>query len=189
MRIGKASIAAVLCLLLCGCSAKHSAMQQALNFRSALLAAQSCTFDADVQVHYGEELFSFGLSCAYDTDGSAELTVTSPQTISGIRAKIGKDGTQLQYEDTAIALAPLANGNLAPMELPRLLGECWAGEYIRAAGTDGEGFRVTYLSGYDEEELAVDVWFSLDECEPEYCEVTYQGEMLISANITDFSTN
>lgn len=164
-------------------------MQQALNFRSALLAARSCSFDADVQVHYGEELFSFGLACAYETDGIAELTVTSPQTIKGIRAKIGKDGASFEFDDMAIALAPLANGNLAPMEFPRLLGTCWAKEYIRAAGTDGERFRVTYLSGYDDQELTVDVWFGLASCEPEYCEVSYNGEMLLSANITDFSMN
>ena len=189
MRSGKVSIILVLCLLLCGCSAEHSAMQQALDFRSALLAAQSCCFDADVQVHYAEDLFSFGLSCAYHTDSSAEMTVTSPQTISGIHAKIGKGGAQLEYEGTAIALSPLANGNLAPMELPRLLGDCLAGEYISAAGTDGNRFRVTYLHGYDDQELTFDVWFSNDACNPEYCEVSYHGEMLLSAQITDFSMN
>ena len=52
-------------LLLAGCGKEEEQTQQALDFRTRLLEAGGCAFDADVQVSYGETAARFSMRCAY----------------------------------------------------------------------------------------------------------------------------
>ena len=168
-----------------GCRAADDSMQQALRMRTALLTAGSCTFQADISASYDDVRYDFSLDCTCDTDGAATMTVTAPQTLAGIAASIQGTQADVTYDDTSIAFGLLAGGHLAPMQLPQLLTQALAGDYIRAAGSDHDTLRVTYLHGYDDEELTVDVWFSA-ACLPQYAEVTYDGQTLLTAAITNF---
>ena len=80
----------------------------------------------------------------------------------------------------------MADGNLAPMQLPQLLVQALCADYIEAAGQEGDAVRVTYLHGYDDGELTVDIWLS-GALTPEYAEVSYQGQMFATMTITDFT--
>lgn len=167
-----------------GCSPKNDAMQQALDFRTALLEAGGCTFQADLTAHYEDKAYAFSLDCTYDQEG-AELTILEPQTLAGISATVSKDGTELEYDGVSLALGDLAGGNLAPMALPWLLGSGWTGGYIAAAGEDGDLSRLTYKLGYDRQELTLDTWLDGESC-PVRCEVSYEGQMLLEADLSHF---
>lgn len=159
-------------------------MRRALDFRSQLLQSGKCSFTASTKINYDDELYRFTVKAVCGTDGSCEMTVTEPNSIAGITASIGAEGGSLRFGDTAVGFDALAGGRLSPMQLPQLLCTAAASDYISAVGMDADQLRVTFLHGYDEDELTVDVWFSDDK--PTYTEISFEGRMLLSAEISDF---
>ena len=161
-------------------------MQQALQLRTELLQAGGCRYAADVSVNYDDVRFDFSLDCVCGADGAARMTIRAPQTLAGIAAELSAGSARVEFEDTAVAFGLMADGNLAPMQHPQLLVQALCADYIEAAGREGDAVRVTYLHGYDEKELTVDVWLS-GALMPDYAEVSYQGQMLAAMTITDFT--
>lgn len=176
----------IVMLLLClvGCSRKEAPAQNALDFRTALTQAQGCSFVAEVRADYGEKLYDFTLEATY-TPEETTLTVTAPQAIAGISAVVTNDGAKLKFDGMELDFGELANGYVSPVSVPWLLGQCWLEEYISAAGSDGDLERVSYLRGYDDEELNVDTWFSKGGI-PVYAEVLYGDTRCLTIQIKDF---
>ena len=69
----------------------------------------------------------------------------------------------------------------------QVLGQCWAGEYIDATGTEDGLLRTTYRMGYEEKELVVDTWFSQEPLAPVRAELSFEGRMVLRADISAFS--
>lgn len=176
-----------LLLTLCACSAQSTQLQQALDFRTALTAAGGCTFSLAVTVNEANSLYTFAMDCAYEAGGGVELTLTAPQSLAGIGAQIDSDGARVVYADTQVGFSSLAGGRLAPMQLPYLLASSWYEGYISAAGTEDGLVRVSCLSGYGADELTVDTWLSAETGQPEHCEISYEGVVLLSAEVQSFS--
>ena len=172
--------------MLTGCRASGGAMQQALQLRTELLQAGGCRYAADVSVSYDDVRFDFTLDCVCGADGAARMTIRAPQTLAGIAAELEGSSARVKFEDTAVAFGLMADGNLAPMQLPQLFVQALCADYISSAGQEGDAVRVTYLHGYDDDELTVDVWLS-GALMPDYAEVSYQGQMLAAMTITDFT--
>ena len=183
MSLKKTSVILMLLLLMSGCG-RESPTQRALDFRTSLLASEGCSFTAEIRADYGEKLYDFTLTADY-TQEQTRLTVQVPEEIAGISAVVTKDGAKLEFDDVALDFGKLANGYVSPVTVPWLLGQCWMGEYISCAGSDGEYYRVTYLRGYEEEELTVDTWFDAEGI-PVRAEVAYGGRRCITVNVEDF---
>lgn len=186
MRRCTALLMILVCLLFAGCQKKDKSMQEALDFRTKLLASEGCKFTAQVQADYGERVFSFTLACGFDGE-DGEITVLAPQTVAGIRAEIDGEDATLEFDGARLEYGKLANGHAAPLTVPWLLGSTWQEDYIALAGKDSGQTRVTYKKGYNEEELTVDTWFS--EGVPTYGEVSYGGRRVLSITIQDFALN
>lgn len=75
------------------------------------------------------------------------------------------------------------------MALPYLLGSGWYEGYISACGMENGLLRMTCLEGYEEEELAVDTWLDTQSGQPCRCEISYQGQTLLTAEISAFAMN
>ena len=176
-----------LCACVCflaGCSASEEpSTQHAIDFRTALMEAEGCRFTADVTADYGDKVYVFSLQ-SETVDGETTLQVLSPESIAGIRATISADGAELEFDSVALEFGKLANGYVSPVSAPWLLEQCWQGAYIAYAGADEEHERVTYLQGYQEEELSVDTWF-LDQT-PVYAEVVWNDVRCLQIEIKDF---
>ena len=174
-----------LCLTACGDSKADRSMQQAVDFRTALMSAEGCVFLAEVSADFGEKIYEFTLQCDYTPDDSAALTVTAPEMIAGIEATVSADGAKVTFDDTELDFGRLANGRVAPMALPWLLGRAWSSEYIGSAGKDGENTLMTCLMGYGDEEITVETW--LDENSvPIRCDVSCDGVRCLAVTITEF---
>ena len=150
-------------------------MQRALDFRTALLQSGGCAFTAEVTADYGEQVYRFTMDCTWSPDGGAALTLTAPQTLEGIRAEVSADGARVVYEDTAVGFESLAGGRLAPMALPYLLGSGWYEGYISACGMENGLLRMTCLD--------------TQSGQPCRCEISYQGQTLLTAEISAFAMN
>ena len=148
-------------IFLTGCAAKSPA-QQPLTFRTALLEAGGCSFTAAVTADYGE-------------------------TIAGITAHVKDSTADVSFDDTQLGLGSLANGRLAPLAAPYVLGQSWAGAYIDSTGTEDGLLRATYRLGYDKQELVVDTWFTEEPFTPQYAEISADGRMVLSIRISNFA--
>ena len=114
-------------MLLSACSAKRPA-QPPLTFRTALLQSGGCSFTAAITADYGESAASFTLDCVFSPETGASVTVTEPESIAGIQAQVKDTAAFVSYDGMQLGLGSLANGNLAPLAAPYVLGQCWAGE-------------------------------------------------------------
>lgn len=171
-------------LLLCGCEKKTDAsMQRALDFRSALMGAGECTFSADFTADYEDEIFRFSADCVCGKDG-VTLTVTSPETLSGICAAVEEQDARVIFDETEIALDLMA-GKLAPLSAPYRLFAAWTEDYLQFTGSEDGQLRMTALQGYDDEELTVDTWLNGENI-PIRAEIAAEGTTLLFAEITNF---
>lgn len=173
----------VLCLTACG-GEKSQPTQKALDFRTGLMEAGGCSFTAVVTADYGEKVYSFTLDCSYNGD-KTRLRVLEPESIAGIAATVSGNGAVLEFDGVELEFGKLANGFPSPVAAPWLLGQCWTGEYIAWAGPDGDLERITYLRGYDDEELTVDTWLDANRV-PVYAEVAQDGVRCLTVEIKDF---
>lgn len=176
-----------MCLVLSGCGKDQNSrqLQQAVDFRTAVMASESCRFLADVTVDFSDHIYQFVLSCSYVPGGEAAISVVEPESIAGISARISADGVDVEYDGVMISFGQLANGHVAPMSLPWLLGNAWTNGYISSAGTDGDKTIVTCMLGYGEEQLMVQTWLGEGNV-PERCEIFYDGQCCITAVLRDF---
>ena len=173
-----------LCAALSGCAEKENTLQPALTFRTALLESGGCTFSCDVTADYGSEVYGFSLDCTW-LDGKATLTVTKPETISGITAEVADDGAAILFDGVRLEYGRLANGHVAPLSVPWLFGSAWESDYISSAGEEDGCCRMTVLKGYNDAELTVDTW--LEDGIPVCGEVTYAGTRVLAVTFRDFS--
>ena len=171
--------------LLSACSKQTECVQPALDFRTRLLDAGGCSFESEIAASDGSEVTRFCLQCEYRTDGTADLTLTAPETLSGIRAHTERGGADLLFDEVQVAFPSLSDGRLAPMAAPCVLGDCWQSAYISLCGTEGDFLRVTYLSGFDGRELTVDCWFDGHGI-PVHAEIACDGQTVLQAEITNF---
>lgn len=187
MRLRLAAVLMIpLCLLTACGSKENKTMQEPMEFRTELLQAGECTFTAKVTADYGESVQQFDMRCDCNTDKTADMEITAPETIAGITAKTSDCGGELVFDGMAVSFGTLADGLVAPVSAPSLLVSAWTEAYIAAAGKEGSMQRVTYESGYEEEQLFIDCWF--DEKKIPICaEICYNGETVIKIELSDFS--
>lgn len=187
-KIWKGAVAAGLCMTLAACGGEEtSPVQEALSFRTDLLAVDQCSFTAQVTADYGERAYTFGLDCVYEPrNDRAELTVTEPESIAGITAAMeGTDGT-VAFDGTALELGTLASGKTAPMALPQLLGQAWTGGYIESQTEADSGFLVTYQVGYEQDALMV--YTAFDEGGvPLWAEIYDEDTCVLQAELSNFT--
>ena len=176
-----------LCLSVTACSDADNSMQPALDLRTKLLETGGCSFSADITADFGETVCMFSADCRYTADGMTRVEITSPESIAGIAATVSADGATVEFDGMLLDFGELAGGHVAPVAAPSILSLCWAGEYIRSAGEEGGNVLVTYLKGYDKEELTVLTRFCGQTGVPLSGEVIYDGNTVLSVAITNFS--
>ena len=147
------------------------------------MEAGGCGFTARIRADYGEHVYMFTMS-AETSSGETKLTVLEPEPIAGITASVSSEETSLSFDDVDLDFGRLANGRISPVAAPWLLTQCWEQAYMAYAGSDGEQQRVTYLRGYNEEEVTVDTWFSAGV--PVYAEMSCEDIRYLTVEITDF---
>ena len=176
------------CLLLfSSCKGSGGELQEALDFRTALLDATSCGFTAEVTADYGQRVYEFSLDCTYhQQENTAELEVIAPETISGIKASVDGEDASVSFEDTVLSFGTMAGGHVAPLQLPQLLGDAWVYGYLETVSKSDDGQLATYRTGYGDNELLIYTYFDSD-MKPTRAEVYYDDQCVLRAKLSDYS--
>ena len=172
-------------MLLTGCRGEENLLEQGIVFRSRLVSAGGCCFQAKITVDYGLEVQNFTLDCDADSEGNVSFSVVEPETIADITGQMrGQEGT-VTYDGLQLAFPMLVYGKLSPVSAPALLAKCWLNEYILSAGLTQDGYRITYEKKIREKDLLIDTYFENDI--PISAELCYNGYRIIDIQITEFS--
>lgn len=186
MRHRLLAVPMLLLLLLTACgSGETSKLQAALAFRAALLAADGCRFTAQTQLDVQGSVYGIVLDCESFPDGSATMTVRTPESLEGVTAELSGKSGKLSYDGTAVDFGLFEDESVAPIALPALLAAYWREAYIYAAGPEDGLLRVSLQDDMDPRELTVDTW--LDESgRPIYAEITLRGSVIAAITLENF---
>ena len=127
--------------------------------------------DVDITVEVGDKVFDFTLNAGWEKEGETVLTITAPELLTGITARIKDGETVLEYDGAGLSLGLLdGRGLTAVSAVPWVMEQisrgymakcAWAGENKEllqitfrdpeAEANNGTEYRVTF----DRETLAL----------------------------------
>lgn len=170
--------------VLSGCNTVSNDMDQAMEFRAALTAAE-VHFDANITADYGSVTYIFAMNCQCDAQGNLNFTVLSPDSIAGISGTIGATGGKLTFDDRVLAFGLLADGQLSPVSAPWILIKALRGGYLTSCTKEGEVYRIAIDDSYEADALHVDVWLGAENV-PEKAEIYWQCRRLLTITVENF---
>lgn len=174
-----------LLLLLTGCTGKNEELERAMTLRAEMIA-KNVSFDAEIVADYGDQNYTFSMSCQTDTQGNLSFTVISPETIAGITGTVSATGGKLTFDDTALAFELMADGQLTPVSAPWVLIKTLRGGYLTSCNTEGEYIRVAIDDSYEEDSLHLDIWLDGNNV-PTNAEIYWQGRRLLTVSVSNFT--
>lgn len=176
----------VLALLLTGCSASKSEVERGMELRTKLLAAESCSFSAEITADYGDKVYVFDMDCTADKAGRLQFTVTAPETISGITGEIADGTGKLTFDEAALAFPLMADDQLTPVSAPWIFLNTLRGGYLTSAGQEGENLRLRIDDSYRENALHLDIWLDSTDT-PIRADILYGGRRILSVDVANFA--
>lgn len=177
----------ILCLmLLAGCGKTEDDLDLALQFRQRLLAGAGCKFACEITADYGDVIYQFSMDCQADKQGNLSFSVTSPESISGITGAITEAGGHLTFEGTALAFAPIADGQVTPVTAPWLFLKTLRSGYIASCAEVDGGTYLQIDDSYKDRALHLDIWFNENDM-PVCGEILWEGRRVLSINVKDFT--
>lgn len=187
----------LLLLLLCACGgageAKGSPAEElALAIRGELLEMTACTAGMELTADYGGRVYEYTIQASYERDGETVLTVTGPEEIAGVTARIREGATALEYDGIRWETGALTPGGMSPIDaVPALLDYAREG-FMAECGMetvgDAELLRVVYrdpegTAGVGE---ACSLWFDTQSHTLTRGELSQDGFTVIQCAFTEF---
>ncbi len=170
--------------LLCGCSAGDQGMERALEARQRLLSAKGCSFSCRLSADYGQEVYTFDLQCTMDSEGALTFQLVEPESISGISGRVSAGEGALVFDDTVLALPPLAQGQLPPVRGPWILLNAFRSGYISSCSLQDSCLQLHIDDSYANSAVAVELW--LEEDILVHGEIFWQNQKVLTLAVTDF---
>ena len=147
----------------------------------------------EVSADDGDNFYEFTLDVAWRREGDTVLTVTAPELIAGLTARVGPEGAFLEYDGASLGTGPLTGEGLSPLELaPRMMGELLTG-YLAACDYEREGeselLRVVCRDPNRPEGGGAQwaLYFDSDSRGLRRVEVSDGGAMVLTARLTSFA--
>ncbi len=177
--------ALMISLLLCGCG-NDAAGRKLDAMRAALNAATEISATADITANLGDERFRCTVICRATSDQTV-VELTAPESIAGIRAVVGADGTTIEYADVSLGIGSLGMEAAPVTALPLILTALRSGSTIRS-WTEREEQRTLFVRElYISEETALTLWLDASALLPVHAEFVQDGGVVLCCEIRDFS--
>lgn len=161
-------------------------MEWALDYRKKLLAADICTFHADVTADYGESVYKFAMDCRMDDSGKLQCTLTHPDTIRGITFSVCDEGGSIDFDDQVLAFPILVDDQLTPVSAPWLFLHTLQSGYISGCGREGENLILYMDDSFYESPISLQIGINGDT-EPVFAQIYWKERRVLSVHISDFT--
>lgn len=176
-----------LCLLLAGCEGKEEAADLRLPYQEM----SGCTMTASVTCDQEGAEWTAVLKCDYIPDGESRVEVLEPELIAGVAAVFSDSDWRLEYEDAVLNVGAVSSEELSPaLCLPRLLSalkEGWLLEENDEAWGEVPCRRLSLdQTGENGGKILSTVWLRYDTGTPLRGEISVDGEIILTAEFTDF---
>lgn len=173
------------CVLLCGCSGGNRDLERGMQLRDLLLEAEQCQFHGNITADYGNQIYTFGMTCETDREGDMRFCVTAPEAIAGIAGVITQTSGMLTFDDSALQFSLLADGQLSPVAAPWIFMKTLRSGYLTSVCTEGELLRLTLNDSYEDGAVMADIWVDAD-LHPVHGDFLYEGKRILSLDVEDF---
>lgn len=183
-------------LLLAGCKAGgggESAENLAAQIRAEYLALSGWSSTVDLTAEYSEKVFEFTVDVRWEREGETVLTVTAPDLIAGITARIAEGETVLEYDGAGISLGLLDGGGLTPVTaIPALMDAVQTGYMAESSFAEEDGARRLKVVCRDpnlapQEGTEYTLYFDVDTHALLGAEASVAGVTVLTARFTDFT--
>lgn len=165
MRRGLLCVLMTALLSACAAGGVSPEEELALAIREEYMAAEGCEAQVTIAADYGQRVYCFeGDARAKGQESS--ITLTAPETVAGITARVTGDGGALEYDGLILETGELGTQGLAPMSVFHvLLGQATGGFMTGCAMEklgDERALRVTCALPEEDEEMQTVLWFDPD---------------------------
>ena len=179
-------------LLLAGCGpAKVSQAEElALTIRGEYLEMTTCSSKLSITADYGQRVYQYEVDAAVEGENTT-LTLTAPETVAGMTARLQSGESLLEYDDIVLETGPLNEDGLTPVSAIPVLLETARSGYITAVSLDREAGTLRMDCGDPEEEpgtgTEISLWFDADSHALVRGEISLDGFRVIQCEFTDFT--
>lgn len=132
----------MLALSACGGARENDPQQQVLALRTDYLEADGCTAKLTVKADYGQRVYAYDVEVVV-AGGESVLTVTAPEELAGITARLTDGQSQLEYDGAVLETGPLSEDGLTPLSAVPALLECARSGFIHSSTAERLGERET----------------------------------------------
>ena len=182
-------------LLLSGCragSAGGTPEEEALALREAYQAMAGWSAGVDISVCYSEAVFDFSLDAQWSREGETVLTVTAPELLAGITARIAKGETVLEYDGAGVSLGLLdGDGRTAVSAVTGIMEQIDKGYMAKCAwaGEEEQLLQITYREPEREPNTGTEyvLTFDRESGTLRSAEVSVAGETVLTAAVSNFT--
>ena len=136
-------------LLLSGCKGggESSPEAAALALRDTYANLAGWTSTVDITAEVGDKVFDFTLEASWQKEGETVLTITAPELLAGITARIADGETVLEYDGAGLSLGLLdGRGLTAVSAVPWVMEQISRGYMAKCAwaGENKELLEITF---------------------------------------------
>lgn len=197
MRKKRLSLLMIPLLVLTACQGgpaggEQTAAEAARLVRTEYLAAAGCGGTVEVNADYGARVYDFTLDFTWRREGESVLTVTAPEELAGLSARIQDGESRLEFDGVSLGTGDLTGEGLTPMELLPTVMEYVSGGYMAECVFErlGERDALRVLFRDPEAEAGTGVecvqWFDQNTHALLRCELTWDGTLVLSGAFTNF---
>lgn len=171
----------------------QTAEEEARQLRTEYLAAKSCSGTVEVTADYGLRVYEFTLDFTWKRDGESVLTVTAPEELAGLTARIAEGEARLEFDGVSLGTGDLTGEGLTPMELlPGLMAytdEGYMAECVFEQMGERETLRVLFRDPEAEAGTGAECvqWFDRSTHTLLRCELSWDGELVLSGDFSKFT--
>ena len=177
----------------CGTSKKDSPENLAALIRTEYLSLAGWSSAVSLSADYGEQVFDFTVNAAWERDGDTVITVTGPELIAGITARIRDGETVLEYDGAGLSLGMLDMSGITPVSALPALMDCITTGYMARCSWLGEGEARELVvlcrdpNAAPQEGVEYTMYFDPVTHAVKRAEVSVNGVLRLSARFSDFS--
>ena len=183
-------------LLLSGCragSVGETPEAAALALREEYQALAGWSASVDVSVCYSDTVYDFTLDAKWRRNGETVLTVTAPELLSGITARVAEGETMLEYYGAGLSLGLLDGDGLTPVSaITAVMAQIEKGYMAKCAwcGEEEQYLQISFQDPELEANTGTQFLLTFDRNSRALlsAEVSVAGETVLTAQISNFTT-